>query len=221
MADFLMAKLSDRHEFRTLLQCRLFGVNISYGEVKIDTGAVYSLIPLRTISFHSYCDTSSFNSTDDFYKSRKQDLVKKQYKWHPIRGVTNVKQYNKNTPPMKRDDVAFICNSFDFVVAGYYLSSLATVRTTCDTTGNVLLGMDILKDLDFHCGCSRCDDMYAGVHKGDNLFLGCRKDNITTSYIEALHKYFGYLPDRNFMKSLIGSGVFGLNDRLVQFEYKL
>ena len=57
-------------------------------------------------------------------------------------------------------------------------------RINCDTTGNVLIGMDVLKEFDFHCGQSRKTGKY--------IFIGCLKDELTIEYLNALKNHFGY-----------------------------
>lgn len=46
MSDFLLAKLSNRNEFRTSIACELLGINISYQNLKIDTGAVRTFLEM-------------------------------------------------------------------------------------------------------------------------------------------------------------------------------
>lgn len=58
----------------------------------------------------------------------------------------------------------------------------------------MLLGMDVLKHFDFHCGDSKISNLSEGIYKDDYIFIGCLKSNICPAYIEALRTYLGYLP---------------------------
>lgn len=59
------------------------------------------------------------------------------------------------------------------------------IAVNYDRTSNILIGMDILKDFDFHCGESEWNGKY--------LFLGCLKEKINLEYLSELNKHFGYL----------------------------
>ena len=59
------------------------------------------------------------------------------------------------------------------------------IAVNYDRTSNILIGMDILKDFDFHCGESKAT--------GNYIFLGCLKKRITPDYLGALYEHFGYI----------------------------
>lgn len=60
---------------------------------------------------------------------------------------------------------------------GYRL--VHNIAVNYDRTSNILIGMDILKDFDFHCGISKMT--------GEYIFLGCLRDNISQEYLSALY----------------------------------
>lgn len=56
------------------------------------------------------------------------------------------------------------------------------VKVSYDRTGNILIGMDILKDWDIHMGT---------VTTGETIFLACPKERLNNEYFEQLDKLFG------------------------------
>lgn len=59
-----------------------------------------------------------------------------------------------------------------------------------DRKGNILIGMDILKDWDIHIGVSK--------ETGKSLFLACPVENKCKEYVDALKLHFGYdLPEED------------------------
>ena len=69
----------------------------------------------------------------------------------------------------------------DFMIGGVKISS-DKICLNYDRKGNILIGMDILKDWDIHIGVSKVT--------GKNLFIACPMENECREYIEALEKYF-------------------------------
>lgn len=219
MNKFILAKLSSRNEFRTSIACNLLGTDIKYQNLKIDTGAVKSLIPLRTIKFSSNFNITKFNSADQFYNKCKQELLNRGNNIGYMRGVTNAKEYKEGTSPLYREDVTFECKVTDVSVGEYYISNELPMRVSCDTNGNVLLGMDILKDFDYHCGNSLVDDDENRINKGDHIFIGCLKTDMNEEYLEALKKYLGYIPDYRRINMLIRNKNIDVNSKFVRHNY--
>lgn len=56
------------------------------------------------------------------------------------------------------------------------------VKVSYDRTGNILVGMDILKDWDIHIGT---------VNTGETVFLACPKDQLNGEYFRELNRIFG------------------------------
>lgn len=69
------------------------------------------------------------------------------------------------------------------VLNGYNI--IHDIGVNYDRTSNILIGMDILKDFDFHCGESKVNGKY--------LFLGCLKEEINALYLDELYRHFGYI----------------------------
>ena len=59
-----------------------------------------------------------------------------------------------------------------------------------DRKGNILIGMDILRDWDIHIGT---------IDSGETIFLGCPKDQINDGYLQELENTFHISSDINAM----------------------
>nr|WP_300663828.1 hypothetical protein [uncultured Acetatifactor sp.] len=70
----------------------------------------------------------------------------------------------------------------DFMIGGVKISS-DRVCLNYDRKGNVLIGMDILKDWDIHIGVSKVT--------GKNLLLACPMESDFREYVNALKRHFG------------------------------
>ena len=82
-----------------------------------------------------------------------------------------------NCPAMK-----FEHKMIDFMIGGTKIQS-DKICLNYDRKGNILIGMDILKDWDIHIGVSKVT--------GKNLLLACTTENRSTEYRHALEKHFG------------------------------
>ena len=60
------------------------------------------------------------------------------------------------------------------------------VRVTPYTTGNILLGMDVIKKMDNHIGTSRIT--------GETVLLACPENAKSEGYLNALNRHFGIKP---------------------------
>ena len=71
----------------------------------------------------------------------------------------------------------------DFMIGGVKISA-DKICLNYDRKGNILIGMDILKDWDIHIGVSK--------ETGKSLFLACPVENKCKEYVDALKLHFGY-----------------------------
>lgn len=145
---------------------------------KIDTGAYYSLIPLKTLAI-----------SDRKCEEIKKDLVTRSDIPEVIISGVEDTYRGKNLSSMTVDDkilfkgLAFLVNIDNISLNGYFLGS-SDIFVSCDTQGDILIGMNILKIFDIHIGLSKIC--------GKVVFLGCLKSNITSEYLFQLEKHFGY-----------------------------
>lgn len=181
---FILAKMSERpREFRCSFSGMLLGKEIR-GNMKIDTGAGGSLFPLRTLQFANSLRLSE-EEKRDFYGDLKKGFLKQGLKPGFLHGVERTDEDKTAISIYDRKDLTFRTNINSLVVENYSISDVENIRITCDTTGNVLLGMDILSKFDFHCGVSRLIGRY--------IFVGCLRDKINPAYLMALKEHFGMM----------------------------
>lgn len=179
---FILAKMSERpREFRCSFSGVLLGKEVR-GSMKIDTGAGGSLFPLRTLQFANSLRLTNEEKVN-FYGDLKRSFLDRGFRPGFLHGVERTDEDKTGLSLYDRKDLTFRTDIGALVVEDYCLFDVENIRITCDTTGNVLLGMDILSKFDFHCGISSLT--------GEYIFLGCLKDRLNQSYLTALREHFG------------------------------
>ncbi|MCI9219274.1 MAG: hypothetical protein HFH94_06000 [Lachnospiraceae bacterium] len=147
---------------------------------KLDTGCSYSTVPYRVLYNVSY-------NTSLRYKQLAIDSKLAFQRSYGVSDTDEVKARDKN---LVKDNRLLECTALKFThkdipitLNGYRIRH--DIAVNYDRTSNILIGMDILKDFDFHCGESEWN--------GEYLFLGCLKEKINAEYLNELHKHFGYI----------------------------
>lgn len=150
------------------------------GRFKLDTGCSYSTIPYRVL----------YNVSYDTALRHKRAAIASKLKFQRSYGVSDtdeVKAWDKELVETGRllecTALKFTHRDVPMIMNGYGIRH--DIAVNYDRTSNVLIGMDILKDFDFHCGESR--------RNGEYIFLGCLKDQISMEYMEELYKHFKYI----------------------------
>lgn len=187
MTDFLEITLTKSLEFRCDFKADIYGIHsesifypsIRQSGIKIDTGAHGILIPLRTLC---WTDEQIQNLFDDAVKKSKKSLS-------VINGVESV---NSISSSQLRNETDSFIKEFkgvaisilaDRIVVGNLEFIDVPVRVTPHTTGNILLGMDIIKQMDNHIGTRKIT--------GETTLLACPENAIGDDYLSALNKHFG------------------------------
>lgn len=146
-------------------------------EVKIDTGCSISTIPLKRLKV-----------SDTLCKILKKADIMNDIPYFLSYGVESggLKHEIPVTDSEKMDCPAmkFEHRIFDFTIGGIKISS-DKICLNYDRKGNILIGMDILKDWDIHMGISKVT--------GKNLFLACPIGDRCGEYKDALMEHFGFL----------------------------
>lgn len=150
---------------------------------KIDTGAEISLLPLRTINFDMLAGVGNQNK-EDFYTLLESRL---DFGDNRVQVKTVSKMLGGGVPHF-----VYIQDVAHFKLCDLECFESVSVGVSCVSEGNILIGMDILQYFNFHCGASFGNDMDNDIIKGDYLFIGCMKDDITDAYLNALERYFLY-----------------------------
>lgn len=188
MSSLVLAKLDYKNEFRLSLNCDYDDASINI-DAKIDTGAVRTLLPLKTIRYIHSSDKDRLKdfTRDSYYKMLKNEYINSNIKYSVIHGIEGIK-YPSTLPIIDRPDIFFSKKITKIKFGDYTVSDSEFVSVSCDTDGNVLIGMDILSKFDFHCGFSR--------QLNSNIFVGVLRDQEDKSdYYRALKYHFGIISD--------------------------
>ena len=175
---------------------------------KIDTGCGKTSIPLASKKFMIDEDTLfqfKKSAIDNGLSARLSFGVSDNY---------SVKYREKelfdNGDFLKCNAVNFQHNVPYFSINDYILSDVGSVMVSYNRENNILIGMDILSQLDFHCGYSKVLNNY--------IFIGVlRTQEDKSDYYKALEEYFGVLSNmnENFLNSeAVKNGVAGFFDWL-------
>lgn len=183
MSDYILCRLSDIQK-----NCFIVDLNISLPihktdsciQAKIDTGCQITSIAMRKL----------VPKPDEDMSVYKQIAIDKGLRAALSYGVNDSEQFRRNEEYEYRKGNYSKCHAISFyhdiekIDLNGYCIPMDKVRVSYDRVKSVLIGMDILQKLDFHCGVSRT--------MGDYIFLGCLRNNITTEYLNALREHFGY-----------------------------
>lgn len=176
MSSSLVSVLRDNC-FYVQSEIKLHGKSIK-GNFKLDTGCGYS-----TVSYRVLCNISHNASL-----KYKNEAILSGMKFQRSYGVSDTDSIKERDRQLIADGRLLECTALKFThekvamsLNGYHL--VHDIAVNYDRTSNILIGMDILKEFDFHCGVSRITDKYT--------FLGCLKNDITQEYAEALQVHFG------------------------------
>lgn len=178
---FIYAELSSHNEFKCPLSIYLMKKKY-LAEAKIDTGAWSCLFPLKTLGL-----------SEERCAELKKFFVYNNLISGVLHGVENMYHLSKEeisnmTNEEKMAFRGFVARAdFEaFTLDGYFLDK-GVFRVSCDTEGNILIGMDVLQHFDFHIGVSKLT--------GKSTFIGCLQSDINKEYLEAIYQHFGYLPE--------------------------
>ena len=111
------------------------------------------------------------NDTEEYKKKAKSDFENGNYS----NIITNA-----------TFEVYKAVNNVTHKVSDFFIANVPilkdTVRVNYDGVGNVLIGMDIMKDWDIHIGT---------ISSGETFFLACPKDSLNDDYYIELNRLFG------------------------------
>lgn len=148
--------------------------------VKIDTGCSISVVPLAKIII--------------------QREILDQLKDYDIRNnISSIVSYGVETgsnrprrPESYEEKMASSALKFEHSVYGFTVAGvpvdIKTIHVNYDRTGNILIGMDILKDWDIHIRTIRNKNL---EEYGETIFLGCPMEQINNQYLIELERIFG------------------------------
>jgi hypothetical protein len=174
--NYIKIITSGKNELRTTMDINIDGQAYKNVNVKIDTGC-----PQTTIL------TSKLGISEKLSRKMKIADIQNNVKRTISFGVNDSEKYRKEASKRNQsndildlDAVSFYKNLDNISVGGVELHK-RTVKINYDRTGNILIGMDILKDWDIHMGT---------VDSGETIFLACPKDQLNDEYFKELNRLF-------------------------------
>ncbi len=178
MSSNYLVSVLENHCFYVKSEICLHG-KVIHNRFKLDTGCAYSTIPFRVL----------YNVSHNTALQYKQIAITSNLKFQRSYGVSDTEQTKQRDKELIADHRLLECSALKFihknipmVLNGYAL--MHDIAVNYDRTSNILIGMDILKDFDFHCGKSE--------ENGKYIFLGCLKEKINQDYFDTLYQHFGY-----------------------------
>lgn len=198
MNNCLLLK-AEQNGFFTEATFKIFGNIYLARKVKIDTGCSYTTIPYRRLIQHPESALQmKVHDIDDNIEYLITYGVESGGLKHK-KPITREEKIDCAAMKFKHPVDHFFLNGYEFTDREVYVNY--------DRRGNILIGMDILQLMDFHCGESLADyeDEHIQIYKGDFLFLGCLKSQITLEYLNALDFFFGYDKTERIITKLLGN----------------
>jgi hypothetical protein len=142
--------------------------------VKIDTGCSISTIPLRKLRVSErMCNILKEYDINENVMSYLSYGVETGGEKHDIPLTFKQKM---ECPALK-----FVHKISEFTISGVKIES-NNICLNYNRSGNILIGMDILKDWDIHIGTT---------NDNETFFMACPKDKLNVEYYNELNRLFG------------------------------
>jgi hypothetical protein len=169
--------MNNRNEFRTTANLSFKGTDYSKVDVKIDTGCGYSSFPVLRLGITS---TDAYNmKVSDSADCTIKKAISFGVNDSKIKREDDKKKF-KNKLYMDLASITYKHHLLNLSLNDYEIGD-CDVRISYDRTGNILIGMDILKMLDVHIGT---------ISTGETVLLACKKNELTTEYRLELNRLF-------------------------------
>ena len=151
---------------------------IDHINVKIDTGCPYTSIPVRKLGISN--EKASLMKQIDCLNP----LIRKEISF----GVNDSKEKRESDKEkfrtgkyMELQSVTFQHKDLEIEFDGICLKK-DFVKISYDRSGNILIGMDLLSQMDIHIGKSRI--------LGKTIFLACPYASLNSDYFQTLNEHF-------------------------------
>ncbi|MEH2928732.1 hypothetical protein VSQ48_02210 [Candidatus Ventrimonas sp. KK005] len=177
MNKFLKVNMNNKNSFICLSTMIIYGCYYEL-EIKIDTGCSYSTIPLKRLETYTEYELNRMKKRDIF------DRVDYKVSYGVETGGQKHKPVNTDKEKENSSAIKFK-HKLDSLVIGGYDFGRRDVYFNYNREGNILIGMDILSQMDIHMGADK--------NTGEYILIGCLKDNINIAYKEALRNNLGIL----------------------------
>lgn len=169
--EFLIIRLNQKNEFRTTASLQLNGLYFSTVDVKIDTGCPHTSFPMLKLGL----------SEEAAYKLKEKDCQNENVIKTISFGVNDTKLKRdedkrkfKSKRFMELNSISFKHTAKNFTLGSLELGDLP-ISVSYDRTGNTLIGMDILKNLEIYIGKNEL---------GETVLIACKQK--TKGFVAAL-----------------------------------
>ena len=177
---YILLEMNHRNEIRADANMAIKSMELTKIEninVKIDTGCPYTSIPILRFGISSAraqqmkqrdCDDDRIRKEISFGVNdpkEKRDADKEKFKDRKYMELQSITFQHRNF----EIDFGGVCINKDFVKVSY------------DRTGNILIGMDVLSQMDIHIGKSKI--------LGKTVFIACPYKRMNQEYLEALSRH--------------------------------
>lgn len=176
-SSYIELKLTDKNEFRAEAAFEINGMVFSKVNVKIDTGCPRTAFPMLRLGL----------SDSEAYKLKAQDCANNSIAKSISFGVNDTRQKKEEDKRrfrakryMDLNSISFRHTAEKFNLDGLDMGDI-DVLVSYDRVGNILIGMDILKNLEMHIGT---------LQTGDTVLLACLRNNISDEYRKRLNSLF-------------------------------
>ena len=179
--NYILLELNDKNEIRTKSSITISSLNIENLtdiNIKIDTGCPNTSIPIQKLGI-SYEKAQEMKQLD----CNNTDIIKEI-----SFGVNDTKEKRQLDRKLKTEGRYMELKSVTFKHKGFILDidgvqiKNESVKVSYDRVGNILIGMDVLSNMDIHIGVSRV------LNK--TILLACPYDSINNEYYGALDEHF-------------------------------
>ena len=177
---YILLEMNKKNEIRadvdiSIASLELFGLeNVN---VKIDTGCPYTSIPIKKLGI----------SPEKALEWKKRDIEDNNIQKQISYGVNDTEEQKEQYREMlkqgkyeKLPAVTFLHRGLTMNFDGVEIKS-SSVNVSYDRTGNILIGMDILRNWDIHIGTTKY---------GKTVLLACPKDQLNDEYFLELNNLF-------------------------------
>ena len=184
--SYIKISLNENNEFRAKANIIIPSINVLDANdviVKIDTGCPYTSFPVKNLGI------SEEKALAYKQKDSNDSSVRKSISF----GVNDSKEKRDNDKKLFKSQLFMQLTSVSFRHSDVKLKimdvsiSVDSVMLSYDRTGNILIGMDIMKDWDIHISTVANPDL---EETGKTIFLACPKDSINAEYRSELKRLF-------------------------------
>ncbi|MCM1040106.1 MAG: hypothetical protein NC434_12365 [Ruminococcus sp.] len=178
---YILLEMNQRNEIRADVNMTIKSMELTEIEnmnVKIDTGCPCTSIPILRFGI------SNVKAQKMKQRDCGDDRIRKEISF----GVNDSKEKRdadkekfKTGKYMELKSITFQHGGFEIDFGGVCINQ-DYVKVSYDRTGNILIGMDILSQMDIHIGRSKI--------LGKTVFIACPYNSMNREYFEALNWHF-------------------------------